>query len=199
MVDGVRGRFAGIFFRNIPRRALLGIALCIIVIASIALLWPLLGSLVTWQSHSKAVFEGEAIQVPIGWVIENSNDLLRLEKPGPTLFSGPGSEITIDPFAERHQHNLPLQRRLWLEGIVGNGELRDPRTGSPVSGFSDIRCAQSNIDADKIATARISCLSFDSLLQYDFWGSGRDFPAFQSVCRQAVVIARRHPGTVRPK
>jgi hypothetical protein len=188
-----------VLFTSIPRWILLCIVLCVFLAASVLFLEPFLKSLVAWQGHSDVVFEGVAIRVPFGWVIKDSNDLLRLEKPGPTLFSPPGSEITIDPFAERHQNNLPLQRRLWLEGMKGNGELRDPRTGGPVSGFSDMQCTQSSIDADKSATAKISCLSFDSLLQYDFWGSGRDFPAFRDVCLQAMAIARRHPGTVRPK
>lgn len=198
-MEGVRSRMAGILFTNIPRWMLLCLALGIALTVSLLLISPLLSSFVTWQGHRDAIFEGEAVQIPIGWVIEDSNHLLDLRKPGPTLFSGPGSEITIDPFAERHQNNLPLQRRLLLEGMVGNGELRDPRTGSPVPGFSDIQCSQSDINADNSATAIISCLSSDSLLQYDFWGSGRDFPAFRDACLQAMAIARRHPGTVRPR
>jgi len=198
-LDRTKSRAERILLAKVPPWILLCILLCIVLATSVLFLWPFLSSLATWQSHRDTVFEGVAIRVPFGWVIKDSNDLLRLEKPGTTLFSRPGSEITIDPFAERHQNNLLLQRRLWLEGMIGNGELRDPMTGSPVSGFSDIQCAQSSIDADKSATAKISCLSFDSLLQYDFWGSGRDFPAFREVCLQAMAIARRHPGTVRPK
>jgi hypothetical protein len=201
MLDGTKDRAEGILFKSIPRWILLCIVGCILLAASFLLFWPLHSSLATWRNHRDTVFEGEAIQIPIGWAVGDSNHLLSLKKPGSTLLSGVGSEILIDPFAERHQNDLPLQRKLWLEGhgMKGSGKLMNPTTGSPVLSLPDIQCAQSVIASDKNVPMNISCLSSDSLLEYDFWGNEGDFPAFQSVCVQTMAIARRHPGTVRPK
>jgi hypothetical protein len=199
MPGGAKTRIAGILFARIPPVMLLCIVLCVVLALLFPLFWPALGSLVEWHNHRDAVFEGESIRVPFGWVAEASNHLLDLEKPGLTLFSGPGSQISIDPFAERHQSNLPLARKLWLAGMKDDGQLEDPRTGSPVSGLSDLQCAQSEIAADRNVPVRVTCLSSDSLLEFDYWGDEGDFPAFRSVCLQTMAIARRHPGTVRPK
>ncbi|HVU45890.1 MAG TPA: hypothetical protein VHD85_07190 [Terracidiphilus sp.] len=160
---------------------------------------PSLDALLTWLRHRTATFEKENLVIPTLWVPGESGHLLSLRKPRLTVFSHWESYIVIDPFAERHSKDLDFQRKHWLnsQGFYGDGKLTDPRTGKVAGAFSAVQCAPTKFSSSE-TLIHISCLSADSLLEFDFMGNPADFPAFQDIFSQATDAASRHPGTVRP-